>query len=539
MADYLHGIETEHSGKVPQNVSEVKTAVIGIVGVPAAGFKNEIEAGVPTVLTKQADIEKRFGKTSISGKLPSYLDKMYEQFTDRFPVFIVVPVGVKTVEAASKSLDSGSNEIDLGHTSVSNIVVKSEDKSVTYVKDTDYSENTSTGIVTILRATPAKYFITFDYGASDEGADVFTPAPATITIGKTNVGAVAVTDSTGETTYTEGSDYTVNYETGVITLLRDIATAKKVGCQYVDTVSDSDIKGSGSSTPRTGIYALLAAKTITRYAPKIIVAPGYSQKKTVADALLTVGNRLRARIYIDADSTEITSVDAAIQARGNSEKAFSFHEKRVNLCFPHLKNGNETYPMSIIAAAVRARTDIDPDMGYHYSISSKKIYGFTGLDIAVVYSFSDTSADSQLLNGAGILTVENQDGLAFCGNRNSSFDVNSDNGNTDFESFEVTMSTGDVIEESIEIYTKKHLDLPIGNVWIDAILSDVNDFLGKLKLRGAILGGLAWYEPDENDPTEIMNGHVVFDYDDAPTPPADRITYNRRYNIDYLAQLGR
>lgn len=535
---YLHGVETQHVGDVPKNVSEVKTAVVGIIGVPSYGFKETIDANGIVVLTKQGDIEKKFGVVSESGKLPDYLDKMYAQFEANLPIVLVKSVGVTTVAAASKSPDSGSGVIDLGHTNVSSVVVKSEDKSVTYTVSTDYTVDTSTGKITILRTVPENYFVSFEYGSDDEGEGVFTPAPATITLGQTKIGAVVVKDSTETTTYAEGEDYTVDYSTGVVTLLKDITTAKKVAYQYsAATATAADIAGNGSATPKTGIAGFYDAQTLTGYVPKILVAPGFSGEKLVADALAVAANRLKARAFVDADTSTINTVDLAILARKDSAKSFGIHEKRVNLCFPALKIGSQTYPMSVAAAGVRARVDLDPSKGYHWSISSQKINGFDGLDIAVEYSINNPSADSQRLNAAGILTVKNASGLKFCGNLNSSFDENNA-GSTDHEIFECTATVGDVIEESIEYYTEQRIDQPLTNPWIDGVVGDVNAFLRTLTSRGAIAGGECWYEPADNDPLDLKAGHIKFRYDDAATPPADRITYQRSYNVEYLRNLG-
>ncbi len=296
---------------------------------------------------------------------------------------------------------------------------------------------------------------------------------------------------------------------------------------------------AGNVVRKTGVYALLKSQVVTGYVPRIIIAPGYSQNLEVAQAMVSVCETLRARGFVDIDSDVENELSLALASRGNSEKVGGIYNTRISLFWPKLKSGDALYPMSLAAAAVRAKTDMDTSKGYHWSISSQSINGFSGLDIPVTYSLNVSSADSQILNSRGIVTVKNVGGLKFCGNRNSSFDSESSGGNTDHEVFEVTKTTGDVIEESIEYYTEQKIDQPINNVWIDSIVSDVNAFLRKLKARGAIAGGQCWYDPDENEPTEIMAGHIIFNYDDAATPPADRVTYQRSYNVDYLAQLGR
>lgn len=296
---------------------------------------------------------------------------------------------------------------------------------------------------------------------------------------------------------------------------------------------------AGNVVRKTGVYALLKSQVVTGYVPRIIIAPGYSQNLEVAQAMKSVCEKLRARGFVDLDSETENTVDLATAGRGNSETTGGIYSKNISLFWPRLKSGDKLYPMSLAAAAVRAKTDMDASMGYHWSISSQQINGFSGLEIPVTYSLNDSSADSQRLNSRGIVTVKNVGGLKFCGNTNSSFDSENSGGNTDHEIFEVTKTTGDVIEESIEYYTEQRIDQPITTPWIDGIVRDVNNFLVTLTARGAIAGGKCWYDPDENEPTDLMAGHIRFRYDDAATPPADRISYYRSYNVEYLANLGK
>ena len=56
---------------------------------------------------------------------------------------------------------------------------------------------------------------------------------------------------------------------------------------------------------------------------------------------------------------------------------------------------------------------------------------------------------------------------------------------------------------------------------------------------GAILDGRCWYDPADNEPTELAAGHVTFRRDYMPPTPAERITHKTRVNIDYLKNLGK
>lgn len=360
----------------------------------------------------------------------------------------------------------------------------------------------------------------------------------TINLGKTNICGVVVTNSAGAVTYVEDDDYEVDYETGIVTILDDALTTVKIAYKYGDLTAIDEDDFAGVTTPeRTGVYALIDAQTATGFTPKIIGAPGFAHNKDVGDALVSVANELKARCYIDADTETNDTVSEIIAARAVTEDVFIIHEKRANLLFPALMSGGVEYPMSVAAMGVRSRTDMDPSMGYHHSISSQKINGFDGISIPVQYSINNKGAESQLLNGAGIVTVKNVAGLKFCGNENSSFDRNN-TGNTDHERFETTMTTGDVIEMSIELSSEDDIDKPMTSQFIRKVVRKTRAFLRRLKARGAIAGGTCWYKPSENDPADLAQGEIMFNTDDAATPPVNRLTFQRSYNADYFASLG-
>lgn len=78
------------------------------------------------------------------------------------------------------------------------------------------------------------------------------------------------------------------------------------------------------------------------------------------------------------------------------------------------------------------------------------------------------------------------------------------------------------------------IDRPINNALLDSITATVNGFLRKLVGDGAILDGACWYDPADNEATELAAGHVTFRYDFMPPAPAERITFKRTLNLDYL-----
>jgi phage tail sheath protein FI len=139
------------------------------------------------------------------------------------------------------------------------------------------------------------------------------------------------------------------------------------------------------------------------------------------------------------------------------------------------------------------------------------------------------------LNEAGIITVFNSfgTGIRLWGNRSAAFPSD-----THPKNFISVQRVADVIAESLEYYSLQYVDQPMTSALIDAIAESGNAFLRKLKADDAIVDGLCWYDPADNEATELAAGHVVFTYDFMPPPPAERVTYKSMVNVNYLKQLG-
>ena len=53
-----------------------------------------------------------------------------------------------------------------------------------------------------------------------------------------------------------------------------------------------------------------------------------------------------------------------------------------------------------------------------------------------------------------------------------------------------------------------------------------------------LVDGKVWFDPADNETTELSAGHATFTYDFMPPPATERVTYKSIVNIDYLNQLG-
>jgi hypothetical protein len=286
----------------------------------------------------------------------------------------------------------------------------------------------------------------------------------------------------------------------------------------------------------------------------LLIAPGYAQNADVANAMVSLANRLRAMALIDAPAS--TSSTTAIANRGVAGNAFDTSSTRAVLCYPQetfydtglvptgvtlngitaipvAANQNAVGPYSQWVAGAIAYQDLQN--GYWWSPSNTEVSGILGPDVMLYASLLDAASDVNNLNSNGIVTVFNAfgSGLRVWGNRSAGYPAI-----TTPDNFISIRRTMDVIEESIELAMLQFIDQPISNGLITAILASVNAFLRSLIQRGALVAGTATFNPSENPPSQIAAGQLVFDIDVMPPPPAERLTFNVYIDSTLLSQLG-
>jgi len=482
-ANYLHGVETIEVNDGPVPIQLVKTAVIGLVGTApvfqAAGAPSVNE---PTLILNDRTGAGTFGASSLPGyTIPQALRAIWDQQINNTGCAAVIVLNVFDPSRHKSHIDSSSSAFD---------------------------------------------------------------ASGTLAL-KPGVTNLALTDS-GGTTYIEDADYTLDAALGVVTRLPagQIAALATVTASYdyadpslvtpADVIGDTDpVTGN-----RGGIQAFQDCMNDFGFLPKLLIAPGFSQLASVARALDVSAQALRAMAYIDAPIG--TTFQQALEGRGpNGAIAFDTSSERAILCYPYVQvfdaaqNAYALEPFSQRLAGLTAATDLA--FGYWFSPSNKEIQGVTGLERRLTAGVNDPSCDVNLLNEQGICTVFNAygTGLRSWGNRSAAWPAE-----TAAKNFVPIRRVADIIAESIERASLQFVDQPITQGLIGAISESVNSFLRTLIGRGALVDGRCWYDPANNPPTELGLGHITFNYEIMPPPPAERISYDARVNINLLGELG-
>lgn len=373
--------------------------------------------------------------------------------------------------------------------------------------------------------------------------EAHTVADGKVTLSFEPVGAVSVFDNAGApSTLVLGTDYSIN-DYGVLTALTSLFTGAlkfsytKLNAASVDAaqiVGDVD----GTTEVRTGMKLAATAYNLFGYNPKIIIAPGYATLSGVQIEMKAQASLFRAIALFDAPAA--TTVAGAISARGISGTiGFNTSDKRVALLYPQIKTYNTatdsdlSYWYSAFAAGVIVAND--QNNGYWWSPSNKEIKSATGVERNITANLSDASTEANQLNEVGICTVYNSfgTGIRFWGNRNAAYPSN-----TSVCNFINIQRTDDVVSESVELGALKYIDRPINQAFIDLVREEGNSFIASLVQRGALLpGSKLVYNPDDNLPADLANGHITFERIYMVPAPAERITFKSVLDINLLKAL--
>jgi len=311
--------------------------------------------------------------------------------------------------------------------------------------------------------------------------------------------------------------------------------------ESVEDVTVYDVVGGVDPVTgkRTGLSAFEDCYSLFGFYPKIIIAPTFCEDLSVANEMQTLCEKIRAIGLIDAPIG--TTVQDAIEGRGPEGNInFNFYSDRMVLCYPHVQAHDAMWnqivyqPYSQYLAGVIAAKDMEK--GYHWSPSNTEIKCILGTERQLTSMFNDADSEVNLLNEAGIVTIYNSYGTGYrtWGNRNSLFPANGGDPIT----FINIRRTADILHESVEYAMLQYIDSPIDDALIDAIKESVNAFIRTLIGRGALVDGKCTFHPDKNDVYQMADGHLIFDIEFMPPPPAERITFESYVNRDLLQGLG-
>ncbi len=350
-------------------------------------------------------------------------------------------------------------------------------------------------------------------------------------------GTVTVKSSDGNTTYVEGTHYTVDYAAGVVELVDGSGLAAnvtlKIGYAHPNEagVTAADIAGAvdAATGARGGVELLLAAESQLEVKPKLLIAPGYSHQAAAAAKLQAAADKLFAVAIVDGPGSTVAAA-VALRNTITSRRAYIVDPGvRVQLADGSMVNR----PASAYAAAAIVASDADSRRGWWVSPTNAVVRGIVGTARAVDFSVSDPNAQSNVLNASDVATIVYADGAyRLWGDRGCATGEE----RADF-TFLSAARIGDAIREAL---IRSHLWAVSRNItvtYLEDVAAGVNDYLAELVGLGALLGGECEPSGEHNTAAQIRMGNATWNIDYHAALPGERLTFQVRINDEYVAAI--
>ncbi|WP_303828879.1 phage tail sheath subtilisin-like domain-containing protein [Asticcacaulis taihuensis] len=281
-----------------------------------------------------------------------------------------------------------------------------------------------------------------------------------------------------------------------------------------DADADTETNVIGTVTvdgQKTGLKALLSAKAVTGYTPKIIGAPGLDTAAVTAE-LAAIAIKLDASCYAKADGATITEAAAYRD---------TFSQRELTLIWPEFTD----FDGSAVARALGVRALLDRKVGWHTSLSNNAIQGVTGITKPVSFDISGESTDAQVLNDGDITTLVRENGFRFWGNRTCSDDP--------IFAFESVVRSGQTVRQIIRDSLVWAIDKPLTAALAKDIVETGNNAGSKEVAAGRLIGFEMWFDPAKNSASALAAGKLVISYKYTPCAPLENLGIEQMITDEY------
>lgn len=270
-----------------------------------------------------------------------------------------------------------------------------------------------------------------------------------------------------------------------------------------------------------GLDLLLTVDDTLGVKPNIVLAPGYSQIEAVMTRMLAVADKLDGFAVIDMAAGD---VQEALTAR--SSGVYNITSQAAVLCYPQVLRYNaheamvDTIGLSVHWAAAKAARD--GAEGYWLSPSNTELIGISGLTASVSGSLTDEAADTNLLNGQGIVTVFRKSGMGtrLWGNWTAAYPSQKTT-----DCMIAPRSVRMAIREALVDAALNYMDRAATGITVEMITGDVNAFLRNLIGQGAIVEGECTWDETKNPAVEIAQGRLTFTLSVRYAPSLESLTF--------------
>lgn len=284
------------------------------------------------------------------------------------------------------------------------------------------------------------------------------------------------------------------------------------------------IGGVTAQGARTGLQALLDAKSVLGLHPRLLVAPGHSATQAVATEMDGLAGKLRAIAIIDGPNT---TDDAAVA------HAQHFGSKRLYLVDPGVRLWDAATSADIDAPASAATAGLfawtDAEYGFWVSPSNKEMVGVTGTKRPVEFLDGDETCRANLLNQAKVATIIRDGGFRLWGNRTLSADPK--------WAFVTRVRTTDMVMDAILYAHKWAVDRGITRTYVKDVTEGLNAFMRDLRNAGCIINFEVYADPELNSASQLEQGKVYWNIRFTDVPPAENPNFRVEVTNQWVTEV--
>lgn len=260
----------------------------------------------------------------------------------------------------------------------------------------------------------------------------------------------------------------------------------------------------------SGVHAFKAAKAALGMAPKILIAPGFSNVEAVATELRLVADDLTASVALDGPNTNDADAQAYMKKFAGA--------KNVYVVDPFMKvptvEGTKLVATSALVAGIMA------GQPYYESPSNIVIKGVTGTARPVDFRHGDVNCRANILNKNCVATVIYEDGFRLWGNLTAA--------GTFLSSYRIK----NYMKEGIRAVAFPYVDRNMSESKVDFVLRRVNAFLnGMVTNDKSLRHGVATLHKTKNNADTRRKGRIVFVVSYEDVTPMQRMTFELELEV--------
>lgn len=534
------GIQFTEVSTDPASTVSAPSAVIALTGCAPIGPVNEVTRCL------SATDDAQFGLQVPGFSIPQALWAIRQNdpsaivlVTNVAPTDRGVAVDRVTITNETKTLVSGATQLAFAPEGA--IVVKDSTGATTYTLTTDYTISATgafarnpSGAITVSQVIKVTY--------SHLPSHQLVANKVQLPDAPYQSAPLLVYNVTKATTYTEGTDYTVNAY-GLLTRLNSgsMTAGQTLIFDYdvFDGITAADI--IGTAVPREGLYQFEEALTAYGYMPTIWIAPNYMQEVGVLAAMQTFADTYGGVIFVDCPEGDDIAALTSARSAGSGD-VIDISDERVALLYPFVSvyspaiNDTELRPMSPFAAGYQSKIDRlegpqIPLGNWHNNGVQQPLKGIVGIERTITFNPNrDITSDANTLASMQVFTIRS--GNVLWGDRSTA-----KRDSTAVTTFLSVRRVMDLIKNSIIAGALQFIGRPINKLLIDSILQNGNAYLASLVQDGWIVKGTMVFNLADNPDTEIALGNLTFALTVIPSVPAEQVNYNMNVTVTGLGAI--